>query len=282
MVRRAYARVSQFVPGSGFLARSASKLHRIARKTFESDEFAQRPGLLQGLDPRTKIVGLGALVIAATATRRPDVLAAMLSFGLLLAVSSGIPLSVLAARAWAGVFVLAFVLAGPAIFTTPGEPWARLPLGLTISIPGLKSAALLILRVETAATFPALLILSTPWMHVLKGLRVLRVPITLVVILSLTCRYIVLLLQTAQEMFEARESRRVGVLSTRQQRHIAASSIGVLLTKTLALSEDVYLAMRARGYRGEVFLLHTFHMRARDWAALILLPGVALLPLILG
>jgi cobalt/nickel transport system permease protein len=274
--------VSQFVPGAGFLARSASRLHAVARKTFESDEFARLPGLLQGFDPRTKILGLGALVVAATATHRPDILALLLSFGLLLAVASGIPLAVLAARAWAGVFLMTFVLAGPAIFTTPGTPLVRLPFGLIISEPGVKAAGLLILRVETAATFPALLILSTPWMYVLKGLRVLRVPIALVVVLSLTCRYIVLLLQTAQEMFEARESRRVGVLSTRQQRHIAASSIGVLLTKTLGLSEDVYLAMRARGYRGEVFLLQTFRMRTRDWMALIVLPSVACLPLLLG
>jgi cobalt/nickel transport system permease protein len=274
--------VSQFVPGSGFLARTASDLHAVARKTFYADEFAHAPGFLQSLDPRAKLIALGAMVLAASSTRHPEVLAAMLGLGLVLAVASQIPLTVLAARAWAGIFLLTFVLAGPAMFTTPGNPVVTFPFGLTITDRGLKTAALLILRVETAATFPALMILSTPWMHVLKALRVLRVPVALVVILALTCRYIVLLLQTAQDMFEARESRRIGVLSARQQRQIATSSVGVLFTKTLALSEEVYLAMRARGYSGDVFLLQTFHMRLRDWLVAITMPMVALLPFLLG
>ena len=273
--------MSQFVPGSGFLARTASDLHSAARKTFYADEFAHAAGFLQSLDPRSKIIGLGAMVLAASSTRHPEALAVMLVFGLVLAVASRIPLKVLAARAWAGIFLLTFVLAGPAMFTTPGHPIVSFPFGIQITDRGLKTAALLILRVETAATFSALLILSTPWMHVLKALRVLRVPVALVVILALTCRYIVLLLQTAQDMFEARESRRIGILSTKQQRQMATSSVGVLFTKTLVLSEEVYLAMRARGYNGDVFLLQTFRMRPRDWAVAIAMPAGAFLPLLL-
>jgi cobalt/nickel transport system permease protein len=168
------------------------------------------------------------------------------------------------------------------LFLTPGEPLLSLPLGLVITLQGLESAAYLLLRVETAATFSALLILSTPWTHVLKGLRVLGMPVTLVLVLSLTCRYIVLLLQTAQEMFEARESRRVGVLPGNVQRRLAASGIGVLLSKTMSLSEEVYLAMQSRGYRGETFLLHTLRMRMRDWLAVIMMLAAACLPLWLG
>ena len=273
--------MSQFVPGSGFLALTASDLHAAARKTFYADEFAHAPGFLQSLDPRAKIIGLGAMVLAASSTRHSEALAIMLVFGLILAIASRIPLKVLAARAWAGIFLLTFVLAGPAMFTTPGDPIIHFPFEITITDRGLKTAGLLILRVETAATFPALLILSTPWMHVLKALRVLRVPVPLVVILALTCRYIVLLLQTAQDMFEARESRRIGMLSTKQQRQMATSSVGVLFTKTLVLSEEVYLAMRARGYHGDVFLLQTFQMRARDWVVAIAMPAGAFLPLLL-
>jgi cobalt/nickel transport system permease protein len=267
-----------FVAG-GIAARSASKLHDAARKTFYQDEFASAPGLLQSLDPRAKIIGLGALVVGASSSGRLNCLCGLFLFGVALAIASRIPVPVLATRAWAGVFLITGVLAGPALFTISGDTLFRLPLGLTITSQGLRTAALLLVRIETAATFSALLVLSTPWMHLLKGLRVLRVPVVVVVLLSLTCRYIVLLLQTAQEMFEARESRRVGGLSGKQQRQIAASAGGVLLTKTMWLSEEVYLAMRSRGYRGEVFLLDSFRMRMRDWAAVTVLPAIACLPL---
>ena len=62
---------------------------------------------------------------------------------------------------------------------------------------------------------------------------------------------------------------------------MATSSVGVLFTKTLVLSEEVYLAMRARGYNGDVFLLQTFRMRPRDWAVAIAMPAGAVLPLLL-
>ena len=113
-----------------------------------------------------------------------------------------------------------------------------------------------------------LLILCTPWTHVLKALRVLRVPVVFVVILGMTFRYIFLLLQTARDMFESRQSRMVGELESADRRRLAAASVGVLLSKTLRLSGDVYMAMQSRGFRGEVYTLDEFAMRGRDWAAL--------------
>lgn len=262
------------VAGTGIAAQTASSLHRIVQSTFYLQEFSRQPGLLQGFDPRAKIVALGSVLAAISFARRVDVLAGFLLLGVVAAALSHIPVQAFAARAWAPVFPLAALLAFPALLTVPGEAWVSLPLGASITWQGLRTASLLLLRIEAAASFSALLVICTPWPHVLKGLRVLRTPVVVVVLLSLTCRYIVLLLQTAQQMFEARESRRVGTLTSSQQRQLAVASIGVLLGKSMDLSEEVYLAMQARGFRGEVFLLHSFHMRARDF---VLVAGAVLL-----
>jgi len=48
---------------------------------------------------------------------------------------------------------------------------------------------------------------------------------------------------------------------------MAGAAAGVLLNKSLQLSEDVYLAMQSRGFRGEAYTLHDFHMERRDWMA---------------
>ena len=116
-------------------------------------------------------------------------------------------------------------------------------------------------------TLGTLLILTTPWTQVLKALRVLRVPALFVVILGMTYRYIFLMLQTARDMFESRQSRAVGRLPGPDQRRIAAASVGVLLSKSLQLSGDVYLAMQSRGFRGETHTLDEFAMTARDCIA---------------
>src|SRR5208283_2513680 len=135
------------------------------------------------------------------------------------------------ARAWGGAFALTGALAAPALFLTPG---ARLGWGVTWQ--GLRAAAYLVLRAETAVTLALVLVLTTPWTHLLKALRVFRVPVVLVVVLGMTSRYILLLAETAREMFESRESRLVGRLSGAEARHVTLASAGVLLSKSMALS----------------------------------------------
>ena len=58
--------------------------------------------------------------------------------------------------------------------------------------------------------------------------------------------------------------------------------MGALLSKSYELSDEVYLAMLSRGFRGEVHLLDTFRWQMRDsiWLAIFL--GVAALAAWLG
>jgi energy-coupling factor transporter transmembrane protein EcfT len=152
----------------------------------------------------------------------------------------------------------------------------RLPvLGWPLTAQGLLSAGYLMTRVETASTLSVLLILSTPWNHVLKALRVLRVPVVLVVILGMAYRYIFLLLESARDMLESRRSRMVGELKGPERRRLAAASVGVLMSKTMQLSGDVYSAMLARGFRGEVYVLDDFRTVALDWIMLCLFAALA-------
>lgn len=234
-----------------------------------AEELAHANGLLQRIDPRVKVVGLLALIIAAALARNLAVILALFVVALVLALLSRVPFRTLATRVWLGALLFTGTIALPAIFITPGQVLYRLPLfGWPITMQGLSSAAYLISRVETSATLALLLILCTPWTHVLKALRVLRVPVVFVVILGMTFRYIFLLLQTARDMFESRQSRMVGTLDSAERRRVASASVGVLLSKTLNLSSDVYMAMQSRGFRGEVYTLDEFQMQPRDWAAL--------------
>ena len=175
----------------------------------------------------------------------------------------------MATRAWLSAIAFTGTIALPVIFITPGNALLHIPfLNWTITEQGVTSALYLIMRVETTVTLSLLLVLSTLWTHVLKGLRVLRVPIVFVVILGMTYRYIFVMLETARNMFEARQSRLVGALDASESRRIAAASIGVLLTKSFYLNSEVYLAMQSRGFRGEVYTLDEFTMKRRDWLAL--------------
>ncbi len=261
---------------ASYITRTAAGFARAAQEAWFAEETARRPGLLQRCDPRAKLAGVGALMLAAAGVRRLDVLAAMFVAAVLLAWLSAIGPGTLLRRTWLPVLAFTGLIALPALFVVPGDLLYRLPgLGWSVTQQGLRSALYLTLRAETIATLAMLLVFSTLWTHLLKALRSLRVPAVAVVILGMTERYLFLLLRSAQEMFEARETRLVGALPPADRRRLAAASAGVLLEKTLQLSGEVHLAMQARGFRGEVYVLDERPMPAVAWLPLAALVTTA-------
>lgn len=253
----------------GFLERTTSSFVDAMEHAFYAEQMARADGLLQRLDPRVKLVGILALVVPAAASRSFMVIAALFAITVALAALSHVSFGVLMKRVWIAVLLFTGVIALPAPFVTPGRVVYHLPgLEWSVTAQGVASAGYLVLRVETAATLCVLLVLTTPWNHVLKALRVFRVPAVLVTILGMTYRYLFLVLQSAHDMFESRRSRMIGELTGRERRRVAAASAGVLLSKTFDLSNEVYLAMQSRGYRGDVSSLDEFQVRSLDWAML--------------
>ena len=242
---------------------------RALAQALDADDISARAGYLQGLDPRIKLASLLALVLSAVLTTSLLTLLALFAVAVSLAWRSQIPLARLANPLWLSVLLFTGVIALPALVLVPGTPLLQIPgLPGAITLQGLRSAAFLIGRAETSATFASLLVLSTPWPHVLKAMRCLGVPVVLVALLGMTHRYLFVLLTTASQMAEARRSRLVGPLTRSAQRQLALASAGVLLGKSLELSAAVHQAMIARGYRGDVHLLDEFRTHPRDWLAL--------------
>jgi cobalt ECF transporter T component CbiQ len=272
--------MSDFHPNAkgGFIENTLEGLHSAMDRMLYAEASASRTGMLQRLDPRVKVAGLFAMVVSVALAAKLWPLAGVLILAVALAVVSAIPIRVLASRAWVGAFLFSGAIALPALFLTPGTPFHGLP----ITLQGLRTGSFLVMRAETAATLMLVLAYTTPWTHILKALRIFHVPVVFVVILGMTCRYILLMLETAHEMFESRKSRTVNRMTPAENRRLAISSAGVLLHKTLHMSEEVYLAMQARGFRGEVYVVDDFQMQARDWFAMAAFATVAAVSILLG
>lgn len=254
----------------GFIEHTILGLRGALDRALYAEQAAGTRGLLQRLDPRVKVVGLFALITASAMAGKLWVVGAVLGVAIVLAALSRLSIWLLATRVWVATLTFSAALSAPALFLTPGKVIYRLPIfHWTVSAQGLTSAGLLVLRSEAAASLALVLVFTTPWMHVLKALRMFRVPVVFVVILGMTCRYILLMLEAAGEMFESRKSRTVGTLNRTEQRRIAVLSCGALLSRTIHLSNEVHLAMQARGFRGEVYVLDDFRMTNVDWLALI-------------
>jgi len=257
-----------------FIESSVAGFVRALGRVLMSEEIANRRGLLQALDPRVRLMGLFALVLAVVLAHRLTVVLTLFLAAVMLALCSSVSILLLAKRVWLVVLVFTGMIALPAIFLTPGTRVAAFAGGaLPITAQGLSAAALLIARVETAVTFTTLLVLCTSWTHVLKALRWFCIPPEAITMLAMTHRYAFLLIDTASQMFESRRSRTVGHLPRAALRRMTARTAGVLLSKSIALSDEVYLAMQSRGFRGEVHILSEFHMKAWDYVGLLAFLG---------
>lgn len=252
-----------------YVERTVDALIEVMDRAVEAERRAGARGLLQRVDPRVKVAGVLALVASVALARNLTTLAALVSLAIAAAAASRLPLRLLVTRVWIGPLAFTGVIALPALFTTPGDALVTMPgIGWTVTAQGVTSAAYLLLRVLAAATLAFLLVFTTPWTHVLKALRTFGVPAVAVVVLGMTWRYILLLLGAAHRMFEARRSRAVGPLAGRERRRTTAAAAGVLLDRSMRLSEEVFFAMQSRGFRGDVRVIDEFRMRRRDWAAL--------------
>ncbi len=268
-----------------FLDRTLKAMAGLLDGYLLSEAFVFRPGILQGLDPRAKFIGILVLIVCTSLVHSFQALGALYSLALFLAVLSKIPMSLFIRRVWAVIPFFAGLIALPATLNlfTQGEPILKLytlgraysigpyviPQEISFTRQGVHTALFLVSRVGISLSFILLLTLTTPWSSLLKALRSLRVPQIYVQILGMTLRYLLLLSQTVREMLLAKKSRTLRAGTARAEQRWIAGEVGALFRRSMHLSVEVHGAMVARGFRGEVQLLIPPRVKVRDciWTA---------------
>lgn len=263
-----------------FVAKTITGVADAVERSVYAEEFARRPGWLQRVDPRAKIAAFVLAVLVVGLARALPVLVAVYLFAVLLGLLSRLPLSLFLKRVLLGIPLFSCIVALPALFILDGRVLLAIahigPLDLAVTDNSLASFAIFVTRVAASVTLATLLVVTTRWADLLKALRVLHVPEVFIVVLGMTYRYIFLLLRALENLFLARASRTVGHTASDEQRRWVGASMGTLLGKSFKTSNDVYQAMVARGFSGDVRTITDFRMRDEDWLfvslACVLLP----------
>ena len=86
----------------------------------------------------------------------------------------------------------------------------------------------------------------------LKALRSFGIPNIFTTTLDMTYRYIFLFVKIFEEMHIGLKSRLIKAFKKKRAREWISSRIGFLFRRSIKMSEDVYMAMIARGYTGEI------------------------------
>ena len=252
-----------------FVAKTISGVTEAIERSVYTEEFARREGLLQRVDPRIKVGVFVAAVLVVGLARSLPVIVALYVLAALLGLYSRLPASLLFKRILVGIPMFAGIVALPSLFLIGGKSLIDIaqvgPVHLAITGNSLMSFVIFVSRVTASVTLAALLVVTTRWSDLLKAMRVFRVPEVFIVVLGMTYRYIFLFLKTLENLFLARASRTVGVSSEQERRRWIGSSMGTLLGKSFKTSNDVYQAMVARGFTGDVRTITNFQIRDEDW-----------------
>lgn len=268
-----------------FIDKTLLSITRLAEQSLFSEVSAQRRGLLQSLDVRTKLFTLLFLLVVVSLLRTPLAIWLMYGFSLVLAVLSLLSLRFFLKRVWLFVPLFSAAIVLPALLNviTPGDSiWVILrldgphtwgpysiPAEIAITRQGLRGGIVFISRVAASVSFAVLFTLTSKWSDIFAGLRSLFVPRIFVMTLSLTYRYLFVFLRQIQDMYRGRKSRTIRSISAAADRNWTASRIGVSFKRSVRMSEDIYHAMISRGFQGEFPVSRRFRARARDYAWLV-------------
>ena len=247
--------------------RTADAVHRAATEVLENEEIASRPGLMQRLDPRVKLLTILLFAVTASFVHSLWVLLGLVALTAAIASASHLSAISFMRRVWASAGFFALLLALPAAtsWITPGALlWGLGPLSITK--PGVYIAARLVTRVAAGAGIGLLVVWTTRWTDLLHALTALRVPDLAVATLAMTQKQIVTLLRTIENTHLARESRMLGPSSARESRAWVTERMAFVARKSMKTADDVYDAMLARGYSGPIPSLVRLRTTARDWA----------------
>ena len=253
--------------GRSLARKTADSIARAVTDVLQNEETAARPGLLQRLDPRVKLVTLVLFAVTASLVHSVWVLLALVGLTLLLAAASQVGVASFARKVGASAGLLALLIALPSALSlfTPGQ--AVVSLGpVTLTQPGLMGVATLVTRVAAAAGFALLVVWTMRWSDLLKALSAMRLPDVVVATLAMTQKQILTLLRTVEQIHLARESRTLGRGTNRENRAWVTERMAFVVRKSMKTADDVYDAMLARGFTGAMPSLVKLRLRPRDWA----------------
>ncbi len=215
------------------------------------DKYSDRDGFFHRRDARVKIVGVAAILIGINVLRAPPWYVPAAAAALLVAAvaTARLPFWYVFARA-AAVLPFAIIMGIFLPLTTEGRAIWQLPgFGhpAVISDAGLRLYATVIVKAYLSLAYVVLLLATTPFQSLLKGLAWFRVPAFFLSLLSFTYRYIFVLVEEIERLQRAWAARYFGRRRLAQFRTLGPA-VAALFVRSYERAERIWAAMLSRGY----------------------------------
>ena len=147
----------------------------------------------------------------------------------------------------------------------------NIPQNIGFTINGLQVVSIVFLRVFNSVSFALLVVYTTPFPSFIKSFKMIGVPDTFLMIISLAYKYIFILSRTIEETYFAFKSRLSGNIKSSSIRRLIGGRIFFIFKRSMIIYQDTYHAMVSRGYRGKVVLHSQNHFTFKDVVVLMII-----------
>jgi cobalt/nickel transport system permease protein len=267
----------------------------VIRTGYAQWESASTDGFFQRVDARIKVLFLLFFILIVSLKKDVGQEVLLGAFIFLLTVAARLNFFILYKRVLFFGFFFGFLIALPSAFNVitrgemilsvlhlskPHNLWIyRIPAEIGITREGVYGVAMLTLRVMNSLAFSFFVLYTTPLSEIIRALKVLRVPDTFLVIITLSYKYVFVFAKTAEDIHLAKKSRLAGPVSNAEARRWITGRIVFLFRKTQQRCEEIFKAMLGRGFSGDIRIYGGKKLQARDWVtgAAFFLMGVLFL-----
>ena len=278
-----------------FLDKTILNSARAAKSIYIQAENASEENIIQKINPYVKLVSLiyFVFIISVANNRESQVIITIFIF--LLYILARLKVFELYKKIFLIALLFGFIAVLPASLNiiTPGKIilniftfnksshfWIyTIPQNIGFTDNGLKVVLLVFLRILNSVSFALLIVFTTSFPSFIKSFKILGVPDTFQMIISLAYKYIFILSGTIEETYFALKSRLSGNINNGKVRDLISGRIFFIFKKSMMIYESTYKAMVSRGYQGKIILHSRKKLVAIDFAALliIILTGICVI-----
>jgi cobalt/nickel transport system permease protein len=146
----------------------------------------------------------------------------------------------------------------------------NIPQHIGFTENGIKVVSLIFLRILNSISIAMLVIFTTSFPAFIKSFKILGIPDTFLMIVSLAYKYIFILSRAIEETYLALKSRISGNVGNKRIRELISGRIFFIFKKSMLIYDSTYLAMVSRGYQGRVLFHSQKKLTSIDFITLII------------
>jgi cobalt/nickel transport system permease protein len=270
-----------------FLDKTILSTARTVKSIYLQAENSEKHNFIQKINPYIKVLSLIYLVVVISVVN--NIIGQLMTsvFILILFLIARVGVSGVYKKIFFLAFVFGLLVVLPASlnvitpgeivfnlisFSSPSHFWIyNIPQTIGVTDKGIQVVLMVFLRVFNSIAFALLIVFTTPFPSFIKSFRIIGVPGTFIMIISLAYKYIFILARSIEETYFALKSRLFGNIRNRHLRKLAGGRIFFIFKRSVVIYEGTYNAMVSRGYHGRMNLPVRSHLTYRDVISLIVI-----------